>query len=146
MSLCLMNHAGELLLHRPMPAAPDPWLQALAPYRDGLLGAVACLCPWSWLADRCAPEGMACVRGPALSLPAIHGGKAKNDQSASPKIAALRRGGRRPQASGSPADLRAPRDLVRRRLPLMRPRAALLAHGQNPTRQSTRPEIGKQRA
>jgi transposase len=48
-----------------------------------------------------------------------------------------------PQASGDPAEMRAPRDLLRRRIPLMRQRAELLAHGQQTTRQDHLPEIGK---
>jgi transposase len=40
--------------------------------------------------------------------------------------------------------MRATRDLLRRRLHVMRTRAALLAHGHNTTSQSNLPEIGKQ--
>jgi hypothetical protein len=40
------------------------------------------------------------VLGHALSLKAIHGGKAKNDKSDAHKIAVLLRGGMLPQASG----------------------------------------------
>jgi hypothetical protein len=51
------------------------------------------------------------VRGHALSMQAIQGGKAKNARIDSQKIAALLRGGRLPQASGDPAEMRATRDL-----------------------------------
>jgi hypothetical protein len=54
---------------------------------------------------------MAFVLGHALYMKAIHGGKATNDKIDAHKIAALRRGGMRPQASGYPAEMRAPRDL-----------------------------------
>jgi hypothetical protein len=37
---CLGHHAGEILVHRPMHAAPAPWLKAVAPERDGLAVAV----------------------------------------------------------------------------------------------------------
>jgi hypothetical protein len=57
-------------------------------------------------------------------MKAIHGGKANNDQSDSQKIAVLLRGGMRPQASVDPAAMRATRDLLRRRMHLMRNRAA----------------------
>ena len=73
--------------------------------------AVECIFTWYWLADLCAAEGMACVLGHALSMKAIHGGKAKNDKSDSHKIAGLLRGGLLPQASVYPAPLRATRDL-----------------------------------
>jgi hypothetical protein len=120
-----MSHDGEMLLHRNMPAAPEPFLQAVAPYRDGLVVAVACLFPWDWLADCCAAAGLPVVLGPALSMQAMHGGKATNDKSDSHKIAARRRGGMLPPASVAPAEMRATRDLLRRRPPLRRTRAAL---------------------
>jgi transposase len=79
-------------------------------------------------------------------MQAIHGGKAKNDKIDSQKIAVLLRGVLRPQASGYPAAMRATRDLLRRRMPLMRTRAALLAHIQNTHSQYNLPEIGKKLA
>jgi hypothetical protein len=86
-------------MHRNMKAAPEPFLQAIAPYRDGLVVAVKCLFPWYWLADLCAQERIAVVLGHALSMKAIHGGKATNDQIDSHKIAVRLRGGMLPQAS-----------------------------------------------
>src|SRR5918911_943813 len=83
--------------------------------------------PGTWLADLCAEQGLPFGLGHALDMKAIHGGKAKNDQIDSQKIAALLRGGRHPQASGYPAEMRATRDLLRRRPQLMRKRAELLA-------------------
>ena len=49
-------------------------------------------------------------------MKAIHGGKAKNDQIDSQKIAVLLRGGMLPQAYVYPAEMRATRDLLRRRM------------------------------
>ena len=77
MYVCIVNHAGEILLHRNMKAAPEPFLKAIAPYREGLVVAVECMFTWYWLADLCAQEGMAFVLGHALYMKAIHGGKAK---------------------------------------------------------------------
>jgi hypothetical protein len=73
--------------------------------------AVACLLTWYWLAALWAQEGMAFGLGPALSMKAMHGGKATNDKRDAPKIAVLLRGGLLPQASGYPAQMRATRDL-----------------------------------
>jgi hypothetical protein len=98
MYVCSMHQQGELLVHRNMQAGPDPFLKAIAPDRANLVVAVECMFPWDWLADRCAQAGRAFGLGQALSLQAIHGGKAQNDQSASPKIAGLLRGGLLPQA------------------------------------------------
>lgn len=93
--------------------------------------AVECLFTWSWRADLCAEEGIPVVLGHALSMKAIHGGKAKNDTIDAHKIAMRLRGGMLPKAYVYPADLRATRDLLRRRTHLMRKRSELLAHGQN---------------
>jgi transposase len=76
----------------------------------------------------------------------IHGGKAQNEKIDSQKIAVLLRGGMLPQAYVYPAAMRATRDLLRRRMPLMRQRAALLAHIQHTNSQYHRPEIGKKMA
>ena len=40
MYVCIVNHDGEILLHRNMKAAPEPFLKAVAPYRDRLVVAV----------------------------------------------------------------------------------------------------------
>ena len=143
MYVCIVNHEGEMLLHRNMKAAPEPFLKAVAPYRDRLVVAVECIFTWYGLADLCAAEGIAFVLGHALSMKAIHGGKAKHDKIDSQKIAALLRGGLLPQAYVYPAAMRAPRDLLRRRTHLRRQRAELLAHVQNTNSQYNLPEMGK---
>jgi transposase len=61
-------------------------------------------------------------------------------------MAVLLRGGMLPHASVYPAAMRATRDLWRRRMSLMRHRAALLTHVQQPTRPYNRPAIGTQLA
>jgi transposase len=143
MYVCLLSQDGDILLHRNRPAAPEPFRQTIAPYREGLGVAVEWLFTWYGLADLCAAQGIAFVLGQALSWKAIHGGKAKNDRIDSQKIAALLRGGRLPQASVSPAERRATRDRLRRRTPLLRQRADHFSHGQHTHRQYTLPEIGK---
>ena len=129
-----------------MPATPEALRKAIAPSHDPIVLAAAGMCTWYGLADRCAAHGIPLVRGHALSMKAIHGGKATHDTSDSPKMAALLRGGRLPQAYVSPATRRAPRDLRRRRLPLAHQRAALLAHGQHTHSQDNLPAIGTKRA
>jgi transposase len=143
MYVCILSHDGEILLHRNMKAAPEPFLKAVAPYRDGLVIAVECIFTWYWLADLCAQEGIPFVLGHALYMKAIHGGKAKNDKIDSHKIAALLRGGMLPQAYVYPAKMRATRDLLRRRTHLMRKRSELLSHVQHTNSQYNLPEIGK---
>jgi transposase len=146
MYVCVLNQAGEVLLHRNMKASPEPFLKAIAPYREDLVVCVECIFTWYWLADLCTQEGMAFVLGHALYMKAIHGGKAKNDKIDAHKIAVLLRGGMLPQAYVYPADMRATRDLLRRRMHLMRKRAELLAHIQNTNSQYNLPEISKKLA
>jgi transposase len=146
MYLCVLNQEGEILLHRNMKAGPEPFLKAIAPYREGLVVCVECIFTWYWLADLCTAEGIPFVLGHALYMKAIHGGKAKNDTIDAHKIAVLLRGGMRPQAYVYPAEMRATRDLLRRRMHLMRKRAELLAHIQNTNSQYNLPEIGKKLA
>jgi len=146
MYVCILSQDGEILLHRTMKTRPEVFLKAIAPYREDLVVAVECIFTWYWLADLCAQEQIPFVLGHALYMKAIHGGKAKNDKIDSQKIAVLRRGGMLPQAYVYPAAMRAARDLLRRRVPLTRQRAELLAHVQQTNSQYNLPEIGKKLA
>jgi transposase len=74
-------------------------------------------------------------------MKAIHGGKAKNDRIDAHKIATLLRGGMLPEAYVYPPEMRATRDLLRRRLHLVRKRGELLAHIQNTEQLLNRPDI-----
>src|ERR687897_3953516 len=114
-----------------MRAAPEPFLQAIAPSREDLVVCVECIFTWYWLADLCVQEGIPFVLGHALYMKAIHGGKAKNDKIDSQKIAVLLRGGMIPVAYVYPPEMRSTRDLLRRRTYLMRKRAEWLVRVQN---------------
>ena len=142
MDLCILDQAGETRLPRPMPATPEARLTASTPSREQIVLAAAGLCPWDWRADLCADPGSPCGRGHALSMQALHGGKATHDPSDAHPIAGLWRGGRLPHASVSPAARRATRDLLRRRRPLARPRGARLAPVHPPNSPSTLPAMG----
>ena len=143
MYLCILNREGEILVHRNMPAGPEPFLKTIAPYRTDLVVCVECIFTWYWLADLCAREGIPFVLGHALYMKAIHGGKAKNDKLDAQKIAVLLRGGMLPQAYVYPEEMRATRDLLRRRLHLTRKRAELLTHVQQTNWQYNLPELGQ---
>lgn len=143
MYMCILNQAGAIVLHRNMKAEPDSFLKAIAAFRQDIVVAVECIFTWYWLADLCAREGIAFVLGHALYMKAIHGGKAKNDKIDAHKIAALLRGGMMPQAYVYPAEMRSTRDLLRRRMHLMRQRAGLLTHIQLTNQQYNLPDIGK---
>src|SRR5438876_3294209 len=146
MYVCILDGAGQVLVHRNVPSTPAAFLEIVAPYRDGLVVAAECMFTWYWLADVCAAEGIAFVLGHALAMKAIHGGKAKNDKIDSHKIASLLRGGLLPQAYVYPAGMRSTRDLIRRRLHLVRKRGELLAHIQNTRAQYNLPVFGRKLA
>jgi transposase len=129
MYLCILDsESGEVLLHRNLRCEPELFLQAVEPYRDGLVVGVECIFCWYWLADLCAEEDIAFVLGHALYMKAIHGGKAKNDKIDAHKIAVLLRGGAFPTAYVYPRGMRATRDLLRRRLLFVRRRSELFTH------------------
>jgi hypothetical protein len=142
MSVGLVSHEGETLVHRPLNAAPAPCLTAVAPDREGLVVAVEGRCPWSGLSELCAAQDLPVGLGHALDLHAIPGGKANHDQLDSPTLAALRRGGMRPNAAVYPAAMRGPRDRWRRRTPLLRHRAARMSPVHHPHAPDTLPDIG----
>jgi transposase len=144
MSVCLLDPAGTILIHKNLPATPAAFLRLVAPYRDDLVVAVACSFTWYWLSALWARAGLALVLGHARSMQAIPGGKAKTATSDAHTSAVLLRGGMIPLASGSPPKMRAPRELLRRRCQLRHERAELLAHRQNTTGQYTPPELGKE--
>ncbi|MCP3849363.1 MAG: IS110 family transposase [Gammaproteobacteria bacterium] len=141
--LCILNQAGEIVLHKNIKARPDALLKAIEPYRSDLVIGVECMFTWYWVADLCDQEGIDFVLGHALYMRAIHGGKAKNDKIDSHKIVTLMRGGMFPTAYVYPRKMRATRDLMRRRMHLMRKRAELLAHIHNTNSQYNHPEIKK---
>ena len=146
MYICVLDAAGQVRVHRNVPSTPEAFLETVAPYRDDLVVAAECMFTWYWLADVCAAEGIAFVLGHALARKAIHGGKAKNDKIDSHMIAGLLRGGLLPQAYVYPAGMRATRDLLRRRLHLVRKRGQLLAHIQNTRAQYNLPAFEKRLA
>jgi transposase len=141
MYVCIMDHAGNILVHKNVLANPESFLRLLTPYRPDIVVAVECIFTWYWLADLCARENIPFVLGHALYMKAIHGGKAKNDKIDSHKIAVLLRGGMIPMAHVYPPAMRSTRDLLRRRTHLVRHRAELLAHIQNTNSQYNLPAL-----
>ncbi len=128
MYLCILDRDGTIVLHKNLPTEPGAFLQAVNSFRDDLVVAAECMFTWYWLADLCADQKMSFVLGHALYMKAIHGGKKKNDKLDAEKIARLTYGGNLPIAYVYPAQMRATRDLMRRRSYFMRQRGRLLAH------------------
>jgi transposase len=130
MYLCILDHEGNKRLHRNVPAKPREFLSAIKGFRDDLVVGAECMFTWYWLADLCLDEKIKFILGHALYMKAIHGGKKKDDKLDSEKIARLMRGGTFPLSYVYPREMRATRDLVRRRMFLVRRRSELLAHVQ----------------
>ena len=130
MYLCILDHEGNTRLHRNIRAKPREFLSAIEGFRDDLVVGAECMFTWYWLADLCLEEKIKFLLGHALYMKAIHGGKKKDDKLDSEKIARLMRGGTFPLSYVYPRQMRATRDLVRRRMFLVRRRSELLAHVQ----------------
>jgi transposase len=111
-------------------AKPHDFLSAIEGFREDLVVGAECMFTWYWLADLCLEEKIKFLLGHALYMKAIHGGKKKDDKLDSEKIARLMRGGTFPLSYVYPREMRATRDLVRRRMFLVRRRSELLAHVQ----------------
>src|SRR5262249_57672311 len=47
--LCILDADGQVVYDRNLPATSQAFLQAVAPFRDGLVVAVECLFCWYWL-------------------------------------------------------------------------------------------------
>jgi transposase len=146
LSLHILDHNGQSVLAATLTASPSAFLQAIAPFRDGLVVACECMFAWYWLADLCSEQQIPFVLGHALYMKAIHGGKAKTDSIDAKKIAALLKGGLLPQAYVYPKGMRETRDLLRRRTFLVRRRAEALTHLVNTNSQYNLPPLAKKLA
>lgn len=131
MYICILDSNSRVKFHKDVKTSPDALMDAIRPYLDNLVVAVECMFAWYWVADFCEDHNITFVLGHALYMKAIHGGKAKNDKIDSHKIASLVRGGTFPTAFVYPRNMRSTRDLLRRRMHLMRKRAELLCHIHN---------------
>jgi transposase len=146
LSLHILDATGKSVLAKTIPASPDAFLAAIAPFRDGLAVACECMFAWYWLADLCTDQHIPFILGHALYMKAIHGGKAKTDKIDAHKIAVLLRGGMLPVAYVYPKGMRETRDLLRRRTFLVRKRAEALVHLTNTNSQYNLPPFPKKLA
>ena len=137
--VCILDDDGQTLLHKEIKAKPEPLLDLLKPYLGNVVLGVECMHCWYWISDFCHEHNIDFILGHALYMKAIHGGKAKNDRIDSYKIAHLIRGGNFPLAYVYPAEMRATRDLLRRRTRIVRHGADLKAHVKNTTSQYNLP-------
>jgi len=134
--LVVLDRDGQVRFGRNLPAAPEPFLRAVEPFRDGLLVACECVHAWYWLADTCRDHTIAFVLGHAWAMKAVHGQKTKCDRKDAEAIARLLKGGNFPPAYAYPKERRGLRDLLRARLRLVRQRAQLYGHVHTARRQA----------
>jgi transposase len=139
----VLDARGKTVLDRDLPASPTAFLDAIQPFRDGLVVGAECMFAWYWLADLCEAERIPFVLGHALYMKMIHGGKAKNDRIDAAKLAGMLRGGLFPMAYVYPKAKRQTRDLLRRRSFFVRQRAQLIAHIVNTNSQFNLPPLSK---
>ena len=137
--VCIIDNQGNTCLHKEISADPNKLASLLEPYIGNIVVGVECMHCWYWVADFCDDLGVDFILGHALYMKAIHGGKAKNDKIDSYKIANLMRGGNFPLAYVYPKAMRATRDLLRRRMKIVRHGAQLKAHVVNTTSQYNLP-------
>jgi transposase len=139
--LVILDRDGRVVFARNLPAAPEPFLRAVAPFRDGLLVACECVHCWYWLADTCRDHDIPFVLGHAWAMKAVHGCKSKCDRKDAEAIARLLKGGNFPPAYAYPRERRGLRDLLRARLRLVRQRAELYGHVHTARRQANLPPV-----
>ena len=139
----IVDSRGDTVFAKDLAADPAVFLNAVAPFRQGLVVGCECMFAWYWLADLCESERIPFVLGHALYMKMIHGGKAKTDRIDAAKLAGMLRGGLFPMAYVYPKAKRQTRDLLRRRSFFVRQRAQLIAHIVNTNSQFNRPPLAK---
>ena len=129
MYACVVDHNGKKHLHQNFKTRnAHKFFEQIEPFGPNLAIGCESTFNWYWLADACRERNIPFVLGHALYLKAIHGGKVKNDKLDSEKLALLLRGGNFATAYVYPHEMRATRDLLRRRTHLVRLKAQTLTH------------------
>lgn len=142
MFLCVIDNAGTIRLAKNLPAKPEPFLQAIQPFRPDLIVGCECMHSWYWLADACRRELLPFALGHAFGMKAVHVSKTKSDAHDAEVIARLLKGGNFPLAYAYPHERRGLRDLLRTRLRLVRQRAELYGHIHTVRRQLNLAPVG----
>src|SRR2546422_3384727 len=70
MYICILDSAGQVLVHRNAKSTPEAFLEIVAPYREDLVVAAQCMFTWYWLPGVFAAQGIAVLR---LNAPAPKG-------------------------------------------------------------------------
>ena len=75
MFIHILNQQGETVFAKDLPAGPEIFLDAIKPFRNGIVVGCECMFAWYWLGDLCEDQllpftlGHArCVKGPTPLL------------------------------------------------------------------------------
>lgn len=129
MYICVMNRAGEVLVHRNIRNNDFSFfLKLVEPYRHDLTVTCESCFVCFWLADACEDEGIKFVLAHAYYVKSIAMNKHKNDREDARELAECLRTNRIPPAYVCPRDLRPVRKLLRRRNKYVKNRAVLTGH------------------
>jgi len=128
MYVCVMDKSGKILFQRNMQNDFKIFKESVKSFLPDMAVGVESSCYYYWLSDACHAEGIPFYLGHALYMKAINGGKVKNDRVDSRKIADLLRANLFPLAYPYPKEMRATRDLLRRRHYYVRRRASTYSH------------------
>lgn len=130
MYIKIVDKAGQVLLKRNMPNNFGLFKQTIERFIPDI--AVGCESTFNyyWLYDSCQEAGIPFYLGHAAYMKAIAGNKKKNDPLDAETIAHLMRSNLFPEAYPYPKEMRAVRDLLRRRLRLVHIRAEAHTHVQ----------------
>jgi len=128
MYLKSMDREGQVHYKRNMPNNFALFKKILAPYLPDIAVGVESTFNYYWLYAGCLEAGIPFYLGYAAYMKAIAGNKKKNDPLDAETIAHLMRGNLFPQAYPYPSEMRAVRDLLRRRHRLVRHRSEAYTH------------------
>lgn len=123
-SLCVVDEKLTIFLEQKLPNELGRIVQVLQPYHGELQIVVESTFNWYWLIDGLAAQGFEVCLAHTLGLHLITKAKVKTDRRDAYALAKLLAAGLIPKAYIYPAQTRPVRDLLRRRLHLVRLRAA----------------------
>jgi transposase len=126
--LCILDKSGEKRLGLNLKNNFDNFKETVNPFLPNL--AVGCESTYAyyWLADGCHKAGIQFYLCHAMYMKAISGNKQKHDPLDAKTIANLLRTSFFPEAFPYPREMRATRDILRRRHRLVRLRAEAFSH------------------
>lgn len=128
--ICIMNRAGEILLRRNITNDFEIFKRIVEPFLSGLVVGCESTYNYYWLFDGCRKAGIPFYLGHAYYMKAISSSKKKNDRLDARTIANLMRTNYFPLAYPYPEEMRATRDLFRRRTRFVRIRSEAYTHTQ----------------